>query len=80
MFNKSAAGAIYETMGRKTPTSRFVQNQQSKYASSMKGDGKLQGRALFRAYDENNGKAREAVLAAIKGAADKLNKRATVRG
>ena len=80
VFNKSAAGAIYETMGRKTPTSRFVQNQQSKYSSSMKGDGKLQGRALFRAYDENNGKAREAVLAAIKGAADKLNKRATVRG
>ena len=80
VFNKTAAGAIYETMGRKTPTSRFVQNQQSKYASSMKGDGKLQGRALFRAYDENNGKAREAVLAAIKGAADKLNKRATVRG
>jgi hypothetical protein len=80
VFNKTAAGAIYETMGRKTPTSRFVQNQQSKYGSSMKGDGKLQGRALFRAYDENNGKAREAVLAAIKGAADKLNKRATVRG
>jgi hypothetical protein len=80
VFNKTAAGAIYETMGRKTPTSRFVQNQQSKYSSSMKGDGKLQGRALFRAYDENNGKAREAVLAAIKGAADKLNKRATVRG
>lgn len=80
VFNKTAAGAIYETMGRKTPISRFVQNQQSKYSSSMKGDGKLQGRALFRAYDENNGKAREAVLAAIKGAADKLNKRATVRG
>ncbi len=80
VFNKSAAGAIYETMGRKTPSSRFVQNQQGKYSSSMKGDGKMQGRALFRAYDENNGKAREAVLAAIKGAADKLNKRATVRG
>jgi len=80
VFNKSAAGAIYETMGRKTPQSRFVQNQQGKYSSQMKGDQKMQGRALFRAYDENNGKAREAVLAAIKGAADKLNKRATVRG
>ena len=80
VFNKSEAVAIYETMGRKTPSSRFVQNQQGKYGSSMKGDGKLQGRALFRAYDENNGKAREAVLAAIKSAADKLNKRATVRG
>jgi hypothetical protein len=78
VFNKSAAGAIYETMGRKTPSSRFVQNQQDKYSSSMKGNQKMEGRALFRAYDENNGKAREAVLAAIKGAANKLNARAKV--
>jgi hypothetical protein len=78
VFNKSAAGAIYETMGRKTPQSRFVQNQQGKYSSQMKGEHKMEGRALFRAYDENNGKAREAVLAAIKGAADKLNARAKV--
>lgn len=76
VFNKSAAGAIYETMGRKTPQSRFVQNQQGKYSSQMKGDQKMEGRALFRAYEENNGKAREAVLAAIKNAADKLNARA----
>ena len=78
VFNKSAAGAIYETMGRKTPSSRFVQNQNSKYGSSMKGDGKMEGRALFRAYEENNGKARDAVLNAIKSAADKLNARAKV--
>jgi hypothetical protein len=78
VFNKSAAGAIYETMGRKTPSSRFVQNQTSKYGSSMKGDGKMEGRALFRAYEENNGKARDAVLNAIKSAADKLNARAKV--
>jgi hypothetical protein len=78
VFNKSAAGAIYETMGRKTPQSRFVQNQQGKYSSQMKGDKKMEGRALFRAYEENNGKAREAVLAAVKGAADKLNARAKV--
>jgi hypothetical protein len=76
VFNKSAAGAIYETMGRKTPSSRFVQNQQGKYGSQMKGRDKMEGRALFRAYEENNGKAREAVLAAIKNAADKLNARA----
>jgi hypothetical protein len=78
VFNKSAAGAIYETMGRKSPSSRFVQNQNSKYGSSMKGDGKMEGRALFRAYEENNGKARDAVLNAIKSAADKLNARAKV--
>ena len=78
VFNKTAAGAIYETMGRKTPSSRFVQNQNSKYGSSMKGDGKMEGRALFRAYEENNGKARDAVLNAIKSASDKLNARAKV--
>jgi hypothetical protein len=76
VFNKSAAGAIYETMGRKTPSSRFVQNQTGKYASQMKGDQKMEGRALFRAYEENNGKARDAVLKAIKSAADQLNARA----
>ena len=65
-------------MGRKSPSSRFVQNQSSKYGSSMKGDGKMEGRALFRAYEENNGKARDAVLNAIKSAADKLNARAKV--
>jgi len=80
VFNKSAAGAIYETMGRKTPTSRFVQNQDAKYGSSIKGEGKKSGRALFRAYEENNGKAQAAVLLAIKTVADKLNARATVKG
>jgi hypothetical protein len=38
----------------------------------------MEGRALFRAYDENNGKAREAVLKAISDAANKLNARAKV--
>jgi hypothetical protein len=80
VFNKSAAGAIYETMGRKTPTSRFVQNQTNKYSSQMKGDKKMEGRALFRAYEENNGKATAAVIKAIEFTAKKLNDRATVRG
>ena len=80
VFNKSAAGAIYETMGRKSPQSRFVQNQQDKYSSQMKGRDKMEGRALFRAYEENNGKAREAVLDAIENAAKKLNERASVKG
>jgi len=80
VFNKTAAGAIYETMGRNSPDSRFVQNQDAKYGSRMKGDGKMEGRALFRAYEENNGKARDAVLAAIKNAATKLNQRSTVKG
>jgi hypothetical protein len=78
VFNKSAAGAIYETMGRKTPSSSFVQNQNNKYNAPIKGKDKMAGRALFRAYEENNGKAREAVLKAIQFAANKLNARARV--
>jgi hypothetical protein len=34
----------------------------------------MQGRVLFRAYDENNGKARDAVITAINSAAAALNK------
>jgi hypothetical protein len=67
-------------MGRKTPSSRFVQNQNGKFGAQMKGDGKMEGRALYRAYEENQGKARESVLAAIKTAADKLNATAKARG
>ena len=80
VFNKTAAGAIYETMGRKTPSSRFVQNQDSKYGAQLKGNGKMQGRAIYRAYDENQGKAKAAVLKALKSAADKLNATARVKG
>jgi hypothetical protein len=80
VFNKSRAGAIYEIMGRKTPDSLFVRNQDGKYKATMKGNRQMEGRVLYRAYEENNGKARNAVLKAITTAANKLNQRATVRG
>lgn len=80
LFNKTAAGAIYETAGRKTQDSRFVQNLNNKYASSMKGTGKLEGRVLYRAYEEDQGKAQDGVLRAIAKASKNLNKRASVRG
>ena len=68
LMNKTAAGAIYETMGRKTPSSRFVKNQRNKYAAEFKGQGKEQGAVLFRAYDEDRGAARDGVLRAIEKA------------
>jgi hypothetical protein len=80
VFNKTRAGAIYERMGKVTPDSRFVQNQDGKYRSVMKGNKQMEGRVLYRAYEENNGKARDAVLKAITTAATKLNQRASVRG
>jgi hypothetical protein len=80
VFNKSRAGSIYERMGKLSPDSRFVMNQDGKFRAPLKGKDRMQGRLLYRAYDENNGKARNGVLKAIESAATKLNQRATVRG
>ena len=80
LFNKTAAGAIYETAGRKNPDSTFVRNLENKYSSKMKGQAKMEGRALYRAYEEDQGKAQDGVLKAIAKAGQMLNKRASVRG
>jgi len=80
LLNKTAAGAIYETAGRKTPNSTFVKNLNYKFPSVLKGDGNMQGRLLFRAYEEDQGKARDGVLRAIEKVKNKLNQRASVRG
>jgi hypothetical protein len=80
VFNKSRAGSIYERMGKLSPESRFVLNQDGKFRAPLKGKNRMQGRLLYRAYEENNGKAREGVLKAIATAGTKLNQRATVRG
>jgi hypothetical protein len=61
-------------MGKLSPESVFVKNQQQKYNAPFKGQGRMKGRVLFRAYDENNGKARDAVITAINSAAAALNK------
>lgn len=79
LFNKTAAGAIYETAGRKTPDSRFVQNLNNKYGSMIEGNGKMEGRVLYRAYEEDQGKAQDGVLKAIDKVKISLNKRASVR-
>ena len=72
IFNKTAAGAIYETAGRKKPDSTFVKNLEAKYPSKMVGKDKMQGRAMFRAYEENEGKAQDGVIRAIETAAAKF--------
>ena len=66
--NKSAAGAIYETAGRKTTGANFVPHLKP-LTDSPAG----RGRMIFKAWEENQGKAQKAVLAAIQKAADKLN-------
>jgi hypothetical protein len=78
LFNKNAAGAIYETAGRNTPNSVFVQNLNNKTGGQMKGSQKMQGRVLYRAYEENQGKAQDGVLRAIEQARVRLNSRSKV--
>ena len=73
--NITAAGAIYETAGRADGQSRrkYRSNNpeagahfiESINAELMAGKGKTRGRALYRAWDENQGKAFLNVLKAV---------------
>jgi hypothetical protein len=80
LFNKTAAGAIYEIAGRVNPESVFVKNIKGKYGSVMRGKNEMEGRVLYRAYEEDRGKAQDGVIKAIEKVKVKLNQRATVRG
>jgi hypothetical protein len=76
ILNKSAAGAIYETSGRKSGNT-------GKFTPRLPGDlvgptQKMRGRAMFRAWQQDEGKAKGAVLKAIFTSADKFNKTAKV--
>ena len=75
ILNKSAAGAIYETAGRKSGVQgRFT----PKLGGQLAGQGqKMTGRAMYRAYEQDQGKAKAAVIKAIFNSASKLNMRAT---
>jgi hypothetical protein len=74
LWNKSAAGAIYETAGRKNPGGNFS----SRLSGSIKGQGKMAGRALYRAYLDNQGAAQDAVLKAIESAYRDFQKKGLV--
>ena len=77
LINKSAAGAIYETAGRKSGiVGRFTPKLDGELVGSRR---KTQGRAMFRAYDEDQGKAKGAVLKAIFSSAEKFDKAAKVK-
>ena len=87
--NNSAAGAIYETAGRKNPSgdpksksnnpnagARFVQ-QGPLYGRKRNGQD-MRGRVIFRAWEQDEGKQTAAIFKAIETARVNLNKRATV--
>ena len=71
IFNKTAAGAIYETAGRK---SGITGNFTPRFSGDLVGPKqKMRGRALFKAYDKDQGKAKAAVIKAIESTAVKFN-------
>ena len=87
--NNSAAGAIYETAGRKNPSgdsasksnnpnagARFVQ-QGPIYGRKVNGQD-MRGRLIFRAWEQDQGKQTAAIFKAIETTRVKFNKRATV--
>jgi len=70
IHNKTAAGAIFETAGRKSGiTGRFTPRLQGQ----LVGAGKMAGRAMFKAYKEDEGKAKVGVIKALEKAAAKFN-------
>jgi hypothetical protein len=71
IFNKSAAGAIYETAGRK---SGVTGNFSPRLGGKLVGQGqKMTGRAIFRAFEDDRGKAQDGVVKAIFKAKDKFD-------
>jgi len=76
ILNKTAAGAIYETAGRKTAGGNFSPRLHGELTGPSQ---KMQGRAMFRAYAEDQGRAKGHVLKAIFASADKFNKTAKVK-
>ena len=68
IHSKRAAAVIYDWAGRKS-SSKFV----SVMPGSFTGSGKMSGRALFKAYKEDEGKAKAGVIKALEKAAAKFN-------
>lgn len=70
--NKSAAGAVYETAGRKSGLVGNFSPRLGALTDTPAGKGRL----IYKAWEENQGKATAAVLKAVESAAAKLNARA----
>ena len=96
VINTSAAGAIYETAGRKSgyrgqpwvgPKGQGKDVSRSRNPNAgaqfinsmgpMYGQDKFKGRLIFRAWNESQGKAQDAVVHAIEKATRRFNERAT---
>ena len=70
IYNKSAAGAIYETAGRK---SGITGNFTPRLGGEIKGRNQMnRGRGIFRAFEEDRGKATAGIVRAIETAKAKF--------
>jgi hypothetical protein len=70
--NKSVAGAIYETAGRKSGLVGNFSPRLGGLVETPAGKGRL----IYKAWQEDQGKATAAVLRAVETAAAKLNQKA----
>jgi hypothetical protein len=70
IHNKTAGGAIVETAGRK---SGITGNFTPRFSGTLEGRNKMQGRAMFKAYKQDEGKAKLGVIRALEKAAAKFN-------
>jgi len=72
IHNKTAAGAIVETAGRKFGVSGKFS---PRFSGGLAGRAKMAGRAMFKAYEQDQGKAKAGVIKALETAAAKFNAR-----
>ena len=73
--NMSAAGAIYETAGRRAPSTK--PSSRPNFAEAMgplEGTGKERGRLIYKAWENDKGNATKAVLKAIDNAGKTFNR------
>lgn len=76
VYNKNIGGIIYEWAGRK---SGIVGNFTPRLGGEIKGRNQMnRGRLIFRAFDEDRGKATKGVVKAYERAAAKFNARSKV--
>ena len=77
--NKSAIGAIYERAGVATPgTKKSSRPNFAQALGPMEGVGRLRGRAMFAAWNRDQGRATTAVIKALENAADNFKNRRVV--
>jgi hypothetical protein len=76
ILNKSAIGVIYERSGVNAPGNKKSSRPNFAQAlGAMEGRGRLQGRAMFAAWNRDQGRANAAVINALQTAAANFRKR-----